>query len=288
MVAKCSSEPHSLLWSVSSFNHHVIYRHTSPAPVSVQCSRQQDSPPAHARRLLPARRQGSVPSPKAPQDAKFADCATGSNTASSIPRQNGQASTARSVDRHLPKDAALQTSHGICTAIGWILRNRADNRTHSLGNRSVEDDRVHPHARQIHPPLTVTKHRYYSRSRAFSLTTLVGVVAPLRRAPAGTMLLFRRQGDGRYKGFHRFLCLRSGRSATVSRRTTSCPAARALLRNFRWVPSAHAAAVANRPTPRLRAAPQIAPTENTRDRCCECPSSTAKEAALPPECRVRQ
>jgi hypothetical protein len=41
-------------------------RHTSPAPVLVQCSRQQDSAPAHARRLLPARRQGSVPSPKAP------------------------------------------------------------------------------------------------------------------------------------------------------------------------------------------------------------------------------
>jgi hypothetical protein len=33
----------------------------------------------------------------------------------------------------------------------------------------------------------------------------------------------------------------------------------ALFRNFRPVPSAHAAAVANRPTPLLRAAPQIAP-----------------------------
>jgi hypothetical protein len=62
---------------------------------------------------------------------------------------------------------------------------------------------------------------------------LVGVVAPLRRAPAETMLLFRRQGNGRHKGFHRFLCLRPGRSATVSRRTTSYPAAKALLRNFR-------------------------------------------------------
>ena len=108
------------------------------------------------------------------QDAEFADCATASNTGSSIPRQNGQATTARSADRHLPKDAALQTSHGICTAIGWILRNRADNRTHSLGNRSVEDDRAHPHARQIHPRLlTVAMHRYYSRSRALSLKMLV-------------------------------------------------------------------------------------------------------------------
>jgi hypothetical protein len=40
---------------------------------------------------------------------------------------------------------------------GRILRNLVNNRTHRIGNRSVEDDRTHTHACKIHPHLlTVT------------------------------------------------------------------------------------------------------------------------------------
>jgi hypothetical protein len=68
------------------------------------------------------------------------------------------------------------------------------------------------------------------------LTDHIGfrVVTPLRRACQRGYAVVSPAGAGRHKSFHRFLCLRSGQSATVSVRTTACPAVNAsLVRSFR-------------------------------------------------------
>jgi hypothetical protein len=55
------SEEDLSLYTVLSGRADRIYRHTSPAPVSVQCSRRQGSSAAHARRLLHPRQKGKDP-----------------------------------------------------------------------------------------------------------------------------------------------------------------------------------------------------------------------------------
>src|ERR1700730_15754683 len=90
---------------------------------------------------------------------------------------------------------------------------------------------------------------------------LVGARTPLRRAHHRDYAVVSSAGlDGtEFSPFPHVLG-----PAKAPRRTTSCPPAKDLPRSFRSVPSAHAAAAANRAKRLLRASPQIAPTRSTR------------------------